>query len=156
MTERWLPVVGHERWEVSDLGRVRNSSRGNVLTQHRGSKRSLHMKVWLSTHHCWTHVLVCEAFHGLRPSPQHEVRHKNGVGDDNRAENLEWGTRSDQRFDDVRNDVHHWAKRDSCSRGHKYTPENTVITSWGARRCMECRRTSGREYMRRKRAKESA
>ena len=101
----------------------------------------------------WVHILVCEAFHGPRPSPKHEVRHKNGISSDNRAENLEWGTRSDQRNDDVRNGKHFWAKRDSCSKGHEYTPENTKIESWGARRCLECKRISGREHMRRKRAK---
>lgn len=39
------------------------------------------------------HILVCLAFHGVRPSMMHEVDHINHVRDDNRAENLRWVTR---------------------------------------------------------------
>lgn len=49
------------------------------------------------------HRLVCEGFHGCRPSPYHEVRHLNGVRSDNRADNLAWGTRADNAAD---RDVH--------------------------------------------------
>lgn len=38
------------------------------------------------------HILVAEAFIGPKPSMSHEINHKNGVKDDNRAENLEWVT----------------------------------------------------------------
>jgi len=34
--------------------------------------------------------LVCEAFHGPRPSPEHEVRHRDGNITNNRASNLMW------------------------------------------------------------------
>jgi hypothetical protein len=38
------------------------------------------------------HVTVCTAFHGPKPTPQHQVGHLNGVPTDNRAENLKWVT----------------------------------------------------------------
>ena len=38
------------------------------------------------------HKLVCAAFNGPKPSPTHEVRHLDGNKDNNRAENLAWGT----------------------------------------------------------------
>lgn len=152
MTERWLPLVDEPNYEVSSEGRIRNARRGNILKPSVGSKRTGHLKITLRGKSVWVHILVCAAFHGERPTPQHEVRHKNGVASDNRSENLEWGTRRDQRLDDVRNGVHYWAKRDRCSRGHEYTPENTRIESWGARRCLTCKRAEGRDYMRRKRA----
>jgi hypothetical protein len=38
------------------------------------------------------HTLICEAFHGARPSLRHQVRHLNGNKLDNRAQNLKWGT----------------------------------------------------------------
>ena len=44
-------------------------------------------KPWLA------HVIVCVTFHGARPTvdgERWEVRHLNGKGDDNRAENLQW------------------------------------------------------------------
>lgn len=40
----------------------------------------------------YVHELVLVAFVGPRPSPDHEVLHGNGVRDDNRLENLRWGT----------------------------------------------------------------
>lgn len=45
------------------------------------------------------HVLVCEAFHGPKPTPEHQVRHVNGVRADCRAENLAWGTASENAID---------------------------------------------------------
>jgi len=41
------------------------------------------------------HRLVAEAWLGPAPSPRHVVNHKNGVKTDNRAENLEWVTQSE-------------------------------------------------------------
>ena len=45
------------------------------------------------------HVLVCLAFHGPKPSPDHEVCHKNGNRQDNRASNLRWGTQAENMAD---------------------------------------------------------
>jgi hypothetical protein len=45
------------------------------------------------------HAMVCATFHGPRPSPQHQCRHLNGVRNDNRAENLAWGTASENKLD---------------------------------------------------------
>lgn len=39
------------------------------------------------------HQLICLAFHGIPPSPKHEVDHINRQRDDNRPENLRWVTR---------------------------------------------------------------
>lgn len=43
----------------------------------------------------YVHRLVTEAFLGPPPSPRHEVNHKNCVRHDNRIDNLEWVTRSE-------------------------------------------------------------
>lgn len=45
------------------------------------------------------HQVVCTTFHGRRPTPNHEVRHKNGNRTDNRARNLAWGTSLDNARD---------------------------------------------------------
>jgi len=45
------------------------------------------------------HIVVCTAFHGPRPTPRHDVRHLNGINTDNRAENLCWGTKTDNAAD---------------------------------------------------------
>lgn len=40
------------------------------------------------------HLLVCQAFIGPKPSPRHEVNHKDGCKTNNHWRNLEWVTRS--------------------------------------------------------------
>jgi len=47
----------------------------------------------------WVHVLVATAFHGSRPSPEHEVRHLDGCKTNNRADNLAWGTAKENAMD---------------------------------------------------------
>jgi hypothetical protein len=37
------------------------------------------------------HRLVCMAFHGPPPTPQHEAQHRDGSRTNNRPENLKWG-----------------------------------------------------------------
>lgn len=51
------------------------------------------------------HRLVLLAFHG-KPQPGYEACHKNDVREDNRLENLYWGTRSQNRHDAIRNGRH--------------------------------------------------
>jgi hypothetical protein len=48
------------------------------------------------------HRLVCEAFEGLPPSPDHEVRHLDGDRLNNHATNLRWGTRQENVRDTIR------------------------------------------------------
>lgn len=42
-------------------------------------------------------TLVCEAFHGPAPSPGHVPVHIDGDSLNNRAENLRWGTKGEER-----------------------------------------------------------
>jgi hypothetical protein len=103
LREEWRNVVGFEGvYEVSCLGRVKRiapgqgATPGRILRQHQ--HQSGYVNVALSTHSSkrfiWVHRLVCTAFHGQPPTPEHEVNHKNGVKTDNRVINLEWATKS--------------------------------------------------------------
>lgn len=47
----------------------------------------------------YVHTLVCEAFHGPRPSAIHQVAHWNGDRQDNRAVNLRWATPAENAED---------------------------------------------------------
>ena len=101
---RFLPVPGYEgRYTVSETGLVRTlvgSGRcpaGGILSVGRPSKTVRYSVVNLIDIHgrrCrWqVHRLVLMAFIGPRPSPVHQVNHKNGHKFDNRVENLEWVT----------------------------------------------------------------
>ena len=45
------------------------------------------------------HTMVCEAFHGPKPSTEHETRHLDGHRLNNRADNLAWGTKQENADD---------------------------------------------------------
>lgn len=50
--------------------------------------------------------VVCELFNGPPPSDQHVAMHINGNSFDNRAENLRWGTQSENMYDVVKHGHH--------------------------------------------------
>lgn len=109
--EAWRPVVGFEGYEVSDSGNVRSLPRRNSLGYPRrgrvlkpgryaGGYRAVHLaKGGVKTPKS-VHCLVLEAFVSTRPEGQ-QARHKNGVRDDNRLDNLQWGTVKENAADRV-------------------------------------------------------
>lgn len=119
MDEKWLPVVGFPGYEVSDQGRVRSLGwnipnrggkgthlmKGRVLspsTNRRGYKAlNLSRAPSLGDPRRYTpvcvHRLVAMAHIGPPPSDRMEVNHINFIVDDNRASNLEWVSRSENR-----------------------------------------------------------
>lgn len=87
------------------------------------------------------HKLVAEAFLGPRPTPAHQVNHKNGDRADNRIANLEWVTHSENshhRYDVL----NHRAKgaRGEANSGSKLT-EAKVREIWGCRAAGERHKT---------------
>lgn len=50
--------------------------------------------------------IVCDAWHGPRPSPLHYALHKNDAKSDDHPSNLYWGTDSDNRQDAITNGIH--------------------------------------------------
>ena len=107
--EIWKPVVGFEEWyEVSTLGRVKRlkagpgTRAGRVLKPLRGVKgySQVGMNTGGKCKGCFVHHLVLTAFIGPRPSGE-EARHLNGRRNDNRLENLKWGTPKQNQADRV-------------------------------------------------------
>lgn len=103
MDEIWKPVPGFVKYEVSNLGRVRRcvpgrSTRiGKVL---KPQPKNGYFTVLLSGpngfKHRSVHRLVAAAF--LGPCPDgYEVNHKDRVRSNNRLDNLEYMTPSDQQ-----------------------------------------------------------
>lgn len=109
--EEWRPIQDFEGYEVSSLGQVRSwkplRGRGPKPTSPRtlktcpdkdGYKQVTLCKGTQTTKKvCW---LVCETFHGKRPD-KNVVRHLNGNQEDDREENLKWGTHKENVADAV-------------------------------------------------------
>jgi len=120
----WRPVVGYEgTYEVSDRGDVRRVGKTKALRGSPLTYAGKYLGVKLSksgiAKTVYVHVLVAEAFHGLRPEGL-VCRHLNDEGFDNRIENLAWGTPR-QNVDDMHRNgkyVNVRSRQTHCIRGH--------------------------------------
>lgn len=166
--EEWRALVHAEgRYEISSHGRIRSLDRIVTLPNgkdrpHRG--RVLKQKVNTQNGYWYVqisygaavqigkgrtrssgattrsvHQLVAEAFIGDRPPGWH-VCHNDGDRSNNRAENLRYGTVSENNLDTVKHGTHWLASRQACDRGHLYLPLNTVYRSPTVRTCRACER----------------
>lgn len=106
--ETWKPIPGFEHYEASNLGRVRLVGhyektrnrwgemvrwRNNKMLSQCASYNGMYLACSIKNKHRSVHRIVAMAFHGL-PQDGQEVNHKNGIKTDNRPENLEWVTHS--------------------------------------------------------------
>lgn len=146
MNEIWKTIPGWESYEVSDTGQVRNSRTGLILkswpvkTGHRQVALSISGIKKVFT----IHRLVAIA-HIPNPKGLPMVLHWDDNPENNRVENLRWGTRSDNLNDSVRNGTHPNTRKTKCKRGHEFTNENTYTHSDGRRECRTCRRILARK-----------
>lgn len=153
MTERWMAIPGYDYYEVSDHGRVRSLDRvgvsrwgtprqmkGRVLKQI-PQGRYLVVALYQAGQQPGNHLvhrLVLSAFVGPCPSG-HEALHYDDDGNNNRLENLRWGTRSENAHDCLRNGNHWRGNATHCPNGHERTDENTYVApSTGYRYCRIC------------------
>jgi len=101
--EIWKPVLGYEGlYEVSDQGRVRNN-KGHIL-KDRFKTPMRYKSVALTKNgkvkEKLVSSIVLESFVSPRPYKM-VVRHLNGVAQDNRLDNLCWGTQSENILDKI-------------------------------------------------------
>ncbi len=149
--EEWRDVPGYEGlYLVSSLGRfyrlprrnTRNFYKGRLVSQSYNAKGYLKVDLSGRNGKVWTaraHRLVARAFLG-EPEAGQEVRHLNGVRDDNRASNLAWGSGSQNSYDAVAHGTHTTARRTHCPQGHPYSGDNLYIRPCGRRKCRACQR----------------
>ena len=100
MQEIWRDVPGYEGlYQVSDRGRVQNAKRGRVLKPHINVNGYLQTTLSKNNKREYplVHRLVAAAFIS-NPEGKPQINHKNGIKADNRAENLEWCTMSENLF----------------------------------------------------------
>jgi len=169
--EEWRPVVGYEGlYEVSSLGRVRTVPRvimrsngvpqtipGRIhktLTGGQGYPRVC-LRYGARDNLHYVHRLVAEAFLGPAPRGKPNVLHWNDIPDDNRVENLRWGSQKENSDDQSRNRGYWNAKKTHCPHGHEYNERNTHRDPrTGRRHCRECRKARQRAYALKSKEKE--
>lgn len=94
MRDTWVKTSRNHYYEVNEDGFVRNSRNNNILTNSPNNKGYMTVSLGKKLPGQLVHVLVAEAFvPGYEPGL--DVDHKNGKKWDNRAENLQWISRSD-------------------------------------------------------------
>lgn len=109
----WRTIPSFPLYEASDEGTIRRrrefarySNKGDPLKAHLSKHTGyLQVSLGLGTGRSFiaqVHVLACEAFHGPRPSPRHEVAHWDGVRHNARPGNLRWATVGENEDDKLR------------------------------------------------------
>lgn len=124
-TEEWRAVDGWP-YEVSDQGRVRRTTKGSnglgcrdALSLHYNRFNgylSVLLKDAPRSNRRHVHVLVCTAFHGPRPSPQHVAAHWDGDKTNNVAANLRWATKAENQQDRVRHGTSEHGEKNPCAK----------------------------------------
>lgn len=93
------------------------------------------------------HGLVCEAFHGPRPSPAHQVAHWDGNPTNNTATNLRWATAAENIGDKIRHGrVTRTSGEISGTSKLTATQVNEIRGRWGQLGQGEDQKVMAREY----------
>ena len=88
----WQKILDAEGYEASADGRIRNAKTGRLLKQHIGNDGYLRIQIAGKTR--LAHRVIADIFL-LKPVGKDFVNHKDGNKQNNRADNLEWVTRSE-------------------------------------------------------------
>ena len=139
MVEIWRAIPGYDRYEVSNLGRVRSwIKRGMRRPGHRSDDPALinpvlsggktpYLRVYLSDPNCvssrkwaYVHHLVLLAFVGPRPKGMH-IRHLDGNPHRNELSNLKYGTVSENQLDRRVHGTSNAGERNGMSKAHRET-----------------------------------
>lgn len=152
ITDTWKAIPGFEWYEASDLGRVRSLDRtietrcgarffrGRVLkpTPDKNGYQKVALYGELERRVA-VHRLVLEAFVGFCPDGM-ECRHLDGNPENNRLDNLAWGTPAENSADrrvhgtDIKGEKHHKSKlteADVVAIRYEYADGTATLASLG-------------------------
>lgn len=107
MNEEWRSIPGFPDYEVSSEGRIKRIVEGSkghlpkVLRPYVNNQgyRCITISASGKCHRKQISRLVCEAWHGAPPSPDHHAAHGDGDPSNNRPGNLRWATRVENMAD---------------------------------------------------------
>ena len=98
MEEIWREIIGYEKYQISNIGRVKsnkwNKDRYLKPIKDKQGYNTVHLYNDYADKYCKVHRLVAIAFLNKK-ADTNCVNHINGIKEDNRVENLEWCTSSD-------------------------------------------------------------
>lgn len=112
--EEWRPIPGFEGYyEVSNLGRIRNSKRNTILNGCMNSRGYIAISLSTSKKFKSTlvHIVVCTVFNGPKPFKGALCLHWDDIGSNNTPDNLYWGNHEKNAEDAKRNGLLHTGPR---------------------------------------------
>jgi len=115
----WKTIQGFDKYEVSDVGEIRNKKSGRILKQKKDRKGYYTISLYdvnLGKKYPTIHRLI--ALHFIdNPNNYTDIDHINGIRTDNNIENLRWVSRQQNMWNKV---VH---------KGYKLNPSGRYCAS---------------------------
>lgn len=142
MQEIWKTIEGYENlYEISNLGRIKNN-KGYIMKQKPSKDGYVRILLFKDGHYKgkYVHILVAKAF---IPNPENksEVNHIDANKSNNKADNLEWVTRTENHYHAVKMNLKpicptlgKYGGENPCSKPvYQYDLNGNLIKKWKSR-----------------------